>query len=122
MRLYSDLASWFHLLTSPADYAGEAARYRSLIDAACPGARTLLELGSGGGNNASHLREHYAVLVSEPGHPARFVHDHQLEGLFPEHTWLYLLEQAGFDARVVPGDPDDEDAEQPVFIGVRPAA
>ena len=122
MRLYSDHASWFHLLTSPADYAGEAARYRSLIDAACPGARTLLELGSGGGNNASHLREHYAVLVSESGSPTRVVHDHQLEGLFPEHTWLHLLEHAGFDAKLVPGDPEDEDAEQPVFIGVRPAA
>ena len=36
--------------------------------------------------------------------------------------WLQLLEHAGFDAKLVPGDPDDEDAEQPVFIGVRPAA
>ena len=52
MRLYSDLAGWFHLLTSPADYVEEAARYRSLMEEACPGAQTLLELGSGGGNNA----------------------------------------------------------------------
>ena len=43
----------------------EAARYRSLIEAACPGAQTLLELGSGGGNNASHLSKHYACTLSD---------------------------------------------------------
>ena len=31
MRLYGDLAPWFHLLTAPADYAVEADRYRELI-------------------------------------------------------------------------------------------
>ena len=52
MRLYGDLAPWFHLLTAPEDYAAEAERYRGLIIDAAPGAQTLLELGSGGGNNA----------------------------------------------------------------------
>ena len=56
VRIYGDLAPWFHLLTAPADYAGEAARYRGLILDELPEARTLLELGSGGGNNASHLK------------------------------------------------------------------
>ena len=65
LHLYSDLAGWFHLLTSPEDYVEEAARYRSLIEAACPGAQTLLELGSGGGNNASHLSKHYACTLSD---------------------------------------------------------
>ena len=58
MRIYGDLAPWFHLLTAPADYAAEAERYRSLIQGAVPDARTLLELGSGGGNNACHLKAH----------------------------------------------------------------
>ena len=49
------------------------------------------------------------------------VHDHHVEGLFPVHTWLYLLEQAGFaEARLDPGEPGDGDATQPVFIGMRP--
>ena len=65
MRLYGDLAPWFHLLTAPEDYAGEAARYRELIDAEARNAETLLELGSGGGNNASHLKAHYRCTLSD---------------------------------------------------------
>jgi SAM-dependent methyltransferase len=239
--MYGDLAPWFHLLTAPVDYAAEAARYRSLIQAEAPDARTLLELGSGGGNNASHLKQHfactlsdvspqmltlsrqlnpecehvlgdmrslrlgrtfdavfvhdavmylvvedelsacmetafahtrpggvalfapdctretfvagtdhgghdgddgralrylewthpvvgaetsfavdYAFLLTAPGAETRVVHDRHVLGLFPEHTWLHLLEGAGFRARLVPGNPRDEDASQPVFVGLRP--
>ena len=240
MRIYGDLAPWFHLLTAPADYAAEATRYRTLIHEEVPDARTLLELGSGGGNNASHLKEHFTctlsdlspqmltlsralnadcehvlgdmrtlrlgrtfdavfvhdavmyltteddlracmetafahtrpggvalfvpdctretfepgtehgghdgedgralrhlewthapdpgatsfatdhvVVFSEPGAEPRVVHDRHVYGLFPEHTWLHLLEGAGFTARGVPGDPDDEESPQPVFLGRR---
>jgi SAM-dependent methyltransferase len=242
VRLYGDLAPWFHLLTAPDDYAEEAARYRRLIDEAVPDATTLLELGSGGGNNASHLRERftctlsdlspqmlalsrtlnpecehvlgdmralrlgrtfdavfahdaiaymaheddlrdcmatafahtrpggvavfvpdytretfaprtehgghdgadgrslrylewsidpdpgdttyevdYAVLLREPGQEPRVVHDHHVEGLFPEHTWLYLLDGVGFEATVDHGDPMVEDMSQTVFVARRPA-
>lgn len=49
-RLYTDLASWFPLLTAPADYAEEAAFFlRAFNEAADTPLRTLLELGSGGG-------------------------------------------------------------------------
>lgn len=65
MRLYRDLAPWFHLLTAPTEYAEEAERYRELILAACPDARTLLELGSGGGNNASHLTFDFACTLTD---------------------------------------------------------
>jgi len=242
VRLYGDLAPWFHLLTAPEDYAAEAERYRALIREAVPDAETLLELGSGGGNNASHLKAHfactlsdlspqmltlsrelnpecehvlgdmrtvrlgrtfdavfvhdavmyltteddlracmetafahtgpggvalfapdctretfeagtdhgghdgddgralrylewthpplaratsfavdYAVVLAEPGAEPRAVHERHVNGLFPEHTWLHLLEAAGFTARLVPGDPTDEDASQPVFVGRRPS-
>jgi trans-aconitate methyltransferase len=242
VRIYGDLAPWFHLLTAPEDYAAEAERYRALILEEIPDARTLLELGSGGGNNASHLRtrftctlsdmspqmltlsrglnpdcEHvlgdmralrlgrvfdavfvhdavmyltteddlracmetafahtrpggvalfvpdctretfeagtdhgghdgddgralrylewthspapgetsfvvdYVVLLAERGADVRVVHDRHVNGLFPEHTWLYLLESVGFTPRLVPGEPSDEDAGQPVFVGRRPA-
>jgi SAM-dependent methyltransferase len=240
MRLYEELATWFHLLTRPEDYADEAERYRRLILDACPAARSLLELGAGGGNNASHLKAHftctladvspqmltvsrrlnpecehvlgdmrtmrlgrtfdavfvhdavvyltsldelsdavktayahtrpggvalfvpdytretfpgegidtgghdgddgrslrylewtydpdphdttyevdYAVVLREPGRATRAVHDHHVEGLFPEHTWLTHLEQAGFRATAEhgrePGSP------QPAFVGLRP--
>ena len=65
MRLYGDLAPWFHLLTSPADYDVEAARYERIMLEAVPDARTLLELGSGGGNNASHLKAHFTCTLSD---------------------------------------------------------
>jgi SAM-dependent methyltransferase len=64
LRLYSTLAGWFHLLTAPEDYAEEAAVYlRVLSDALGAVPETLLELGSGGGNNASHLKRHVACTL-----------------------------------------------------------
>jgi SAM-dependent methyltransferase len=63
-RLYSDLASWFHLLTAPEEYAVEAAFYRRVLESSCAyPPRTLLELGSGGGNNASHLKAGFRLTV-----------------------------------------------------------
>jgi SAM-dependent methyltransferase len=58
-RLYTDLADWFHLLTAPEEYAEEAAFYwRTIAEASDPLPRTLLELGAGAGNNASHYKRY----------------------------------------------------------------
>jgi len=62
-RLYSDLAPWFPILTSPEEYAHEASRYRAVLESLTPPPRTLLELGSGGGNNASHLKSHFEMTL-----------------------------------------------------------
>ena len=63
-RLYGELADWFHLLTAPADYAQEADFYRrTLVEACDEPPRTVLELGSGGGNNASHLKQHFDLTL-----------------------------------------------------------
>jgi len=63
-RLYTEFADWFHLLTAPADYASEAAVFRRMIDEVGGGStRTLLELGSGGGNTASHLKAWYICTL-----------------------------------------------------------
>jgi SAM-dependent methyltransferase len=54
--LYDALADWYHLLTAPADYVEEAALVLRLLRGAVDGSlETLLELGCGGGNLASHL-------------------------------------------------------------------
>ncbi len=56
-RLYRDLADWYPLLTPVGDYAEEAALYRRLFEEHCRRPpRTLLDLGSGGGHNAAHLK------------------------------------------------------------------
>lgn len=66
MRLYSELAGWFHLLTAPEDYEEEAAEIVRLAEAAGDGElRTLLELGCGGGNNASHLKRRFDCTLTD---------------------------------------------------------
>lgn len=63
-RMYRELASWFHLLTAPEEYVEEAEQYRRVLTES--GARpveTVLELGSGGGNNASHLKAHFRMTL-----------------------------------------------------------
>src|SRR5215212_11917862 len=64
-RLYTELAPWFHLLTAPSEYDEEAEFFRqAFLEAAAVPLRTLLELGSGGGNIASYYKRHFqATLV-----------------------------------------------------------
>jgi len=64
LRLYRDLADWYPLLTPVGDYAEEAAFYRRLFEAHCKRPpRTLLDLGSGGGHNAAHLKAALACTL-----------------------------------------------------------
>jgi SAM-dependent methyltransferase len=57
VKLYAQLASWWPLLSAPEDYAEEATFYqRTLVESCSTPPRTVLELGSGGGNNASHMK------------------------------------------------------------------
>ncbi len=65
-KLYRELASWWPLLSAPEDYAEEAAFYqRAIIDACARPPETLLELGSGGGNNASHLKARFRMTLTD---------------------------------------------------------
>jgi SAM-dependent methyltransferase len=65
-RLYTDLAGWFHLLTAPEDYAEEAEYYsRVIVDASRDPVRQVLELGSGGGNNASHMKRDFDLTLTD---------------------------------------------------------
>lgn len=63
-RLYTDLSAWWPLMSAPHEYVEEAAFYRAaLVGAARIPARSLLELGSGGGNNAVHMKAHFDEVV-----------------------------------------------------------
>ena len=65
-KMYGKLAPWFHLLTSPADYDEEATFYRQTIIANSPTRpKTLLELGSGGGNNALYMKKHFEMTLTD---------------------------------------------------------
>ena len=63
-KMYAELASWFHLITAPEDYEEEAAFFVQHLTDACDRApQTVLELGSGGGNNASHMKAHFDMTL-----------------------------------------------------------
>jgi trans-aconitate methyltransferase len=65
-KLYGDLASWWPLLSSPGEYEEEAAFYAAALVNACDTPpRTVLELGSGGGNNASHLKLEFECTLTD---------------------------------------------------------
>ena len=65
-RIYTDLADWYQLLTAPDDYVEEAAFYWGLIvDAADAPPRTLLELGAGSGNMATHYKQHVQATLTD---------------------------------------------------------
>jgi SAM-dependent methyltransferase len=63
MLLYRDLANWWPLLSPPSHYVEEAAELLPLLEPA-PG-MSLLELGSGGGSLASHLRGQFTLTLTD---------------------------------------------------------
>lgn len=66
-RLYGDLAPWWPLMSAPEEYVEEAAFYgQAVVDGCERPPRTCLELGSGGGNNASHMKARFAMTLVEP--------------------------------------------------------
>ncbi len=62
-RLYGELAEWWPLISPPAEYAGDAAVIERELAAASSPVRTLLDLGSGGGHLALHLRPGRSVTM-----------------------------------------------------------
>ena len=66
-RLYTDLASWWPLFSPPALHAEEAAWIFGQLSGALGRAPArILELGSGGGNTASHLANRAAMTLVDP--------------------------------------------------------
>jgi SAM-dependent methyltransferase len=63
VKLYDELASWWPLMSPPSDYEEEAAFYgRTLRNAARHPIDSVIELGSGGGNNALHMKQHFKEM------------------------------------------------------------
>ena len=63
-KLYTELAAWWPLLSPVGDYTEEAAFFlQTMREAGLPAAPSLLELGSGGGSNAFHLKPHFVQMT-----------------------------------------------------------
>ena len=64
--MYEELADWWPVLSDPKDYAEEASVFVDAIRAHTQrDVRSVLELGSGGGNNASHMKAEFAMTLVE---------------------------------------------------------
>lgn len=63
-KMYMELAPWWHLLSPLDEYQDEVAFFRKIFAAeGLSPAPTLLELGCGGGNVASHLKKDFAQVT-----------------------------------------------------------
>ena len=108
--MYDEISSWFHLITSPHEYAVEAEFYgRVLEESAEIAVKTVLELGSGGGNNASHMKARYDLTLVDlsesmldlsrsinpecehvPGDMRTMRLDRQFDGVFVHDAVMYM--------------------------------
>ncbi len=84
-QLYYDIADWWPVISPPSEYAEEADLYVETIHtSASRPVREVLELGSGGGNNASHMKHSFAMTLVEPADRMRGIS----RNLNPECTHL----------------------------------
>jgi SAM-dependent methyltransferase len=64
MKLYDELADWWPVMATPAEFRKEAQFFgRLLRQSFNPPPRTLLDLGSGTGNNAFHLKARFEMTL-----------------------------------------------------------
>lgn len=68
-RFYGDLAAWWPLISPVEDYAEEAEFAARLLRSADIPVREVLELGSGGGHNAAHLKRHFRLTLVDLSDP-----------------------------------------------------
>jgi SAM-dependent methyltransferase len=65
-KLYHELADWWPLMSAPEDYVEEARAYGDMLVATgVTPLRSVVELGSGGGNNASHMKSRFDLTLVE---------------------------------------------------------
>ena len=62
-RFYGDLADWWPLISPPEEYSEEASFAASLLARAAIPVHEVLELGSGGGHNAVHMKDRFAMTL-----------------------------------------------------------
>ncbi len=66
MKIYGEFAPWWPLFSHPKEYREEAEWiWAALAQAAMGPVRSILELGSGGGNSASHLKRRCTLTLAD---------------------------------------------------------
>jgi trans-aconitate methyltransferase len=64
-RFYGDLARWWPLISPVEEYVEEAAFAATVLRSGSIPVRDVLELGSGGGHNAVHLKASFAMTLTD---------------------------------------------------------
>ncbi|MCU1344827.1 MAG: hypothetical protein JWL70_1093 [Acidimicrobiia bacterium] len=64
-RFYGELAHWWPLISPPEDYVEEAEFAAAVLRSGAVPVHEVLELGSGGGHNAVHLKGHFAMTLCD---------------------------------------------------------
>jgi SAM-dependent methyltransferase len=68
--LYAELTPWYRLIDPPHDHREEADTFAAAFERAIAARpETLLELGSGGGHNAVHLKRRFRCTLSDISEP-----------------------------------------------------
>ncbi len=62
-RFYGDLSRWWPLISPPEEYVEEAAFAATILTSAEIPVHEVLELGSGGGHNAFHLKARFSMTL-----------------------------------------------------------
>lgn len=62
-KLYSELAEWWQVFSPTEDYADEGAFFKDIFLRS--GAKTILELGAGGGNVAYYLKKQFKMTLTD---------------------------------------------------------
>jgi SAM-dependent methyltransferase len=62
-RLYSELAEWWPLISPPGEYEQDAAALAKVFESALLPVRKVLDLGSGGGHVAWHLKQQFDLTL-----------------------------------------------------------
>jgi SAM-dependent methyltransferase len=64
--MYGEFAAWWPLLSAVEEYEEEAAAYAKMLRSIGAGAaRSVLELGAGGGNNAFYLKRDFTMTLTD---------------------------------------------------------
>ena len=68
-RVYGDLAQWWPLISPPQEYAQEAGRLAAVFGTAEIPVGEVLDLGSGGGHVAAHLKQRLTLTLVDLSEP-----------------------------------------------------
>jgi SAM-dependent methyltransferase len=68
-RIYSDLAQWWPVISPPEEYGAEASLLAEVFETAAIPVREVLDLGSGGGGIAVHLKDRMALTLVDLSEP-----------------------------------------------------